>query len=214
MWKWIGKIASLEATKIVWPEEEFNDPNSQKFIITIDGIDCNIQEKNTDIRFNVDKKMCSHKHTSAGIKYEIAMSVFDSKCVWVNGPFRGGKHDLKIYEGTEDEHDERIRKKAGLPPPKIPLRDMIPEGKLGIADRGYRGAGEKVATPESEHSQVLAKFMSRARCRHETFNGRLKFYKILEGRFRHTIAQHCLVFLAICTTVQYQMDHGAELFVV
>jgi hypothetical protein len=48
--------------------------------------------------------------------------------------------------------------------------------------------------------------------RHETFNGRLKFYKSLSDTYRHSAANHVHVFEAICVTVQYQMDNGAEIF--
>ena len=82
--------------------------------------------------------------------------------------------------------------------------------KKMIGDRGYNGAN--VSTPNPMDSKELAKFKSRARLRHETFNSRLKCYQILSNRFRHSRAHHQAVFEAICVTAQYTMDNGSPIF--
>lgn len=120
---------------------------------------------------------------------------------------------MSMYNGVEDDHDRQLREELGREPYEA-LCDKIPEGKLGIADSGYQG-GAKLALPNrGVDDQVLHNFKSRARCRHETFNGRIKFYSLLQQTFRHGAAKHRLAFEAICVTVQYQMENGAELFVV
>ena len=60
----------------------------------------------------------------------------------------------------------------------------------------------------------LHAFKTRARLRHETFNGRLKMYGILQKRFRHSFDIHIFAFEAVVVTVQYQMDNGSPIFAV
>ncbi len=36
----------------------------------------------------------SHKFGSAGLNYELGISVFENKLVWMNGPFKAGKPDI------------------------------------------------------------------------------------------------------------------------
>ena len=118
-------------------------------------------------------------------------------CFWISGPHPGGKHDLAIFrEG---------------------LKDKIRPGKLVIADRGYKTsmADEKMlSTPEELDSPALNNFKSRARLRHETFNGRLKKFQCLSETFRHGPAKHKLAFEAVCVIAQYQMDNGSQIFAV
>jgi hypothetical protein len=38
LWRWIKKIAVLKEKKIVW-DASLDDPNSQRFIVTVDGTD-------------------------------------------------------------------------------------------------------------------------------------------------------------------------------
>ena len=65
------------------------------------------------------QKYCSKKFSYAPAKYEVGLSVFKSKCVWISGPFYGGVHDLNMY-------------RAGLKEKAKNLKGPI------IADRGYR----------------------------------------------------------------------------
>jgi hypothetical protein len=46
LWRWVRMIAALKAKKIVW-DESLDDPNSQVFIVTIDGTDFKVWEKST-----------------------------------------------------------------------------------------------------------------------------------------------------------------------
>ena len=59
---------------------------------------------------------------------------------------------------------------------------------------------------------MVKSFKRRARARHETFNGRLKNFKILAERFRHGVPKHKAVFEAICVIVQYDMENGHPMF--
>ena len=123
------------------------------------------------------------------MKYEIAVSVFQSKCVWVQGPLRGGKHDATVFRGEEDSDDEKLRMELGREPYES-AQKKIPDSKLGIADKGYKGCN-KLALPSSTEPK---NFKSRARCRHESFNGRLRNFNVLRHIFRHGVEKHRYAF--------------------
>ena len=95
LWKWIWKIAALKALKIIW-DPHLDSVESKIFVVTVDGMDFRVNEKKHP-RFNQDKGQCSKKFNHcAPAKYEVAVSVFRSKIVWTNGPFRGAEHDLTM----------------------------------------------------------------------------------------------------------------------
>jgi hypothetical protein len=197
LWRWIGKIAAMKAKKIIWPT---NHQWSEKFIVSVDGTDFKIWEPKHPT-LPIDKGYCSHKFNHAAVKYEIVLSVNQSKCVLINGPFRGGMHDLDM-----------VRAAGGL---KEKMNGAI--GKKAIADRGYKSSKpdeQFLSTPDRMDPAELYNFKSRVRLRHETFNGRLKKYGSLQQTFRHGKHKHKKVLEAICVIVQYQMDNGSELFAV
>ena len=193
LWKWVKKIAALKAKKIVW-HPDLDNPNKEKFVYTIDGTDFRTWEKK-HLTLNLDKKQCSKKFNHGAVKYEIAMSVYRPKCVWINGPFRGGLHDLEVF-------------RAGL-------KAKMPAGKVAIVDRGYRTSeADEVGVfsyPDNMDSKELGNFKSRARLRHEGFNGRLKHFGSLCQTFCHGFDNHKFVFEAVVVIIQYQMDNGTQL---
>jgi hypothetical protein len=93
--------------------------------------------------------------------------------------------------------------------------DLIPPGKRLIGDRGYNGEPEKISTPNDHDAPLTSIYKSRVRSRHETFNGRLKDFKILDDTFRHTnkreneenFDDHERVFQSICVLIQYDMKY-------
>ena len=190
IWDWIGKIAALQDEVIVW-DEWLDSEDSEIFIVTVDGTDFKVREQSTK-QFNVDKRKYSKKFNHGAVKYEIAISLATGRAVWISGPHRGGKNDQTIF-------DEGLRHK-------------IKQGKLVIADGGY--SGPMVSAPDPNEPKPVRRFKARARSRHETFNGRLKYFSILGDMFRHEPTQkHALALYAVAVTVNMQIDAGSELFV-
>jgi hypothetical protein len=113
--------------------------------------------------------------------------------VWINGPFPAGENDISIFKGRG-------------------LYEMIPDGHWAIADSGYRGVPTKIRTSSSLDKEAVRELKSRAKARHETFNGRLKNFSVLSSRWRHDIALHGIVFDAVCVICQYQLENGSPLF--
>jgi hypothetical protein len=196
LWKWVKSVAKLKDHKFVWPEDEYNNPNSHIFIITVDGVDFKAWEKKHPT-MPYDKGQYSHKFNHGALKYEIAIDAYRSKVVWINGPHRGGEHDKNIY--------------------RMGLKDKIPQGKKAVCDRVYGSKADpddhlKLSMPNPCDNDELANFKARVRARHETFNGRIKFFRSLADTYHHANENHKFVFESACVMVQYQMDHGSPLF--
>jgi hypothetical protein len=188
VWYFIEKIQQLKAEKITFPEA-----SSDVFILTVDGTHCWIQEPKHPT-WSQDSKFYSHKYAKAGINYELAISLTESKLIWMNGPFKAGQNDKKIFA------------EKGL---KEKLRSL---GKRGIGDGGYSGHPDELSIPNPHDSKEVARFKSRALKRHERFNGYTKAFDCLSGRFRHSTGRFKNCFEAVCVICQYQMENGFELF--
>jgi hypothetical protein len=111
----------------------------------------------------------------------------------MNGPFKAGHSDTQIFT------------RAGL-------INMIPPGHRLIADDGYKGHGIVLSKKNRHDSKELSKFKRRARARHESFNGRIKYFQCLAERFRHGVHKFAIAFEAVCVIVQYELDNGSPLF--
>lgn len=174
--------------------EVHNAVDERNFIVTVDGTHCRISEPGTE----PGSQYYSHKFNKPAFCYEIAVDVFRGYVVWTNGPFPAGNSDLQIYRMPEG------------------LKSKIPENKRVIADNGYRGE-EQISIPNNQDDDLVKAFKSRARARHETVNGRIKEFKILDERFRQTqdvIEKHKTAFEAVITLVQYDIENGRPLFTV
>jgi hypothetical protein len=155
----------------------------------VDGVHCRTGE----CRKNPTSKRYSHKFGGPGLAYELGISIRENRLVWINGPFLPSTHDITIF-----------RKPHGL-------MSKIPDGKRAIGDGGYKGEPSKVATKNHLDSEEVAKFKNRVRARHETFNGRIKFFKVLDERFRHGLDKHKVCFEAVCVLTQYELENGNPL---
>jgi hypothetical protein len=112
----------------------------------------------------------------------------------MNGPFKAGQNDNKIFSSK------------GL---KRKLRAM---GKMAIGDGAYIGHPYQVSTPNWHDSKQCNKFKSRALKRHEHFNGLTKAFDCLSGRFRHSVDRFQNCFEAVCVICQYQVETDRPLY--
>lgn len=170
-------------------ENANNQIGVASWLLSVDGTHCRIQEP----RSVPDKDWYSSKHNKPCVSYELGVHLFESRLVWMNGPFKAGETDLVIF-----------RKPNGL-------KDHIPDQNLVIGDKGYAGE-EVVSTPNRYDAEVVALFKKRARARHEGFNCRIKNFAVLSERYRHAIHTHKIVFEAVCVICQYSMQNGQPLF--
>ena len=189
IWTIIFALQDLRAEYIRFPDYD-KMPNTLVFVLSVDGTDCPIQEPRP---FN--KAWFSQKFKGPGVKYEVGIDVLTGDCVWISGPFKASKSDIKIFR--EDG-----------------LMAMIPEGRLVIADKGYRGEPGVVSHPNHLDEAAVLDFKKRVRARHETFNARLKSFDVLHQVFRHkpVLPKHKACFDAVAVIVQCEIDFGFKLF--
>ena len=192
-WEFTSKFAQLKTEKIQWPEEwcHPNNPGVPIFLYTVDGVHFRSQEpKHPTLSKN--RAYYSHKGNGPGLTYQLALDIWRSRIVQMQGPYPASTHDITIFRNG--------------------LKQQTPFGKRGIGDNGYRGEREILSLPNSHDHPELRKFKSRARARQESLNTRIQNFNILKDRFRHNIKKHKIVFEAVCVIVQYQFDNGSPLF--
>jgi hypothetical protein len=198
-WKWVERIASLTEKMIVW-DKSLESKDAAFFAISADGVDFKLWERQHKL-YPYDTTAMSHKFRSCAAKYIIALSVYEPKCVFIEGPFRGGKPDLEMFV------------ESGL------MKKMQANGKVCIADRGFRSKIPReqkcFALPDyMDAGKELYNTKSRGRLRQETWNGRLKHFNALSQTFTHGFEKHGIVLRAVAVLVQYQMVHGSPIYCV
>ena len=195
VWHYIGLFQQMFAIKIVWPDVWNPDRDAAlpqtTFIISVDGVHCPIWEP-THPTLSKNTKFYSHKFKGPALDYEIGISLYENKVVWVNDPFKASKYDITIFRSA--------------------LKAKIPKGKLVIADLGYRGEKKIIAVPNSHDVAEVRDFKGRARARQESFNKKIKNYKVLSEKFRHGVEKHQMCFQACVVLAQYQLENGSPLF--
>lgn len=186
----VKSIQGLKEKKVVWGDWN----NEDIFVISVDGVHCRIRE----VRKDPSAKWFDHKSHGAGLAYELGIAIRSGKLVWIKGPFPASTHDVTIFRGVDD--------------PQNSLKQKILPGQRGIADSGYQGEPEKISITRPGDSTEVKQFKARVKSRHETFNGRLKFFNVLDQAFRHDISQHKQCFESVCIAVQYDIETGHPLF--
>jgi len=172
--------------QIIWKNRLVGDA-SNRCLVTVDGTDFRIQEPSP---FN--RKWYSSKFNGPGVRYEVGICIQSGDIVWIHGPFPCGlMPDIRIF--------------------RIKLKDLLLPGEQVIADKGYRG-DPKTCTPFEAKNECHKKAMSRARARHETINGRFKRWGCLKQVWRHNRTKHYLVFKAVATITQLEMENGRPPF--
>jgi hypothetical protein len=201
VWFFVQRIAALRSQKIVWPRDHVEGDDI--WVCTVDGTMFRSWEIAGEEAVK-DPANFSFKHQMAGFNAEVAVSIKESRCIWINGPGPAGTDaDIVLY-----------RKPGGL---KEKLQSI---GKKAIADGGYRGERDTLSTPNGHDASDVRKFKSRALKRHETFNNMLKRFKCLDDTFRHTahvpndktMLRYKLCFVAVVVICQYQLENGSSLY--
>ena len=190
IWRWVDRIFALLDYKIQWPED-INDDDAPYWALVVDCVDAKRNELKHPI-FNLDTKWCSKKFNKPAMRFELATSVYEPRCIHAKKGERGGKHDWTIFL---EELDLKVN-----------------PNKRIHGDSGYNGQNgrNKVSVPSSTDSKELAKFKSRARLRHETFNGKIKKFACTSSTFRHSVEKQDMSFRAVVVIIQYQLDNGEQ----
>jgi hypothetical protein len=190
VWEYIKKIHHLKSEVICWPDDLLEN---DIFVLSVDGTHVWITEPSHP-EFSQDRKAYSHKLNKSGMSYELGICLIGG-LIWMNGPYLAGTNDITIF-----------RKENGL-------KDRLEQlGKKAIGDFGYRAEPNYVSFPNSHDSKPVAMFKSRACKRHENFNGMLKDFDSLAGRFRHDEDKLKLAFEAVAVLCQYKLENELPLY--
>ena len=99
------KFVSL--SQILW-QKQFEGDVENDCLVTVDGTDFEIQQPKPFSKIWYD-----YKHNSAGVRYEVAVSIIGGDIVWINSPYKSGSWpDIKIFRDgilhylEADEHIE------------------------------------------------------------------------------------------------------------
>jgi hypothetical protein len=164
-WSILVKIQALKEKKIVWPSPEEIGDNI--WVGSVDGTHMKTQEPNHP-ELPKDPQAFSYKSQSAGLSYELVTCLWKPHIIWMSGPYKASVHDTRIF------------KEGGL-------RDKLRAQHLRvIADNGYKGSDDVISRPNSHDSKEVSKCKSRARCRQESVNAKIKTLAITNSAaFRH-----------------------------
>ena len=160
--------------------------------MSIDGMDFRVEQQGPAVRGN---PFGSHKYAGqSALCYELGIDILAGNLVWVGGPYPAGAWpDIKIFMNE--------------------LAHLLEPGERVEADNGYVGHPEKIKCPNNDCNPVEnLEMQARLRSRHETFNGRLKFWGILGQVFRHDIRLHGSVFWACAVISQLAVVNDEPLF--
>jgi hypothetical protein len=147
-------------------------PPGSTCFMSLDATDCPIQEPHP-----FDDRYFSFKLHGAGLKYEVGVSIYRPRIVWVFGGLPCGEFsDLKLARELFVHnllHNDIIHEKA-------------------VADGVYRDHNHFI-TPLYNPQSVISQ--QAIRSRHENVNGKIKRFRCLTSVFRHDRENHYLCFL-------------------
>jgi hypothetical protein len=198
-WDILLRLQALKATKIVWPTAAEIGDNI--WIGSVDGTHVKTQEPNHP-DLPKDPKAFSYKSQAAGMSYEIVVLLWESRIIWINGPYLASTHDTTIFA-----------KPGGL------KEKLQGSGLRLIADRGYGGHSDTISTMNSHDSPEVSNLKTRARLRQEAVNSKIKTLRVTDSaRFRHR-GEHTdgqskfkICFEAAVVVTQYKMEINEPLF--
>ena len=131
--------------KIKWIRRFEDWDHKTVCVITVDGVDCAIQEP-----WPFDEAIFSKKLNGPGYKYEIGICIATGVIVWVNGPFKAGKNDKTIFENDG-------------------LMDALCDNECVEVDMGYQGLDE-LKNPKMYQTQKAGKQKNRRSCKTSSWN--------------------------------------------
>ena len=180
VWFWVRQIAALKALKIFWPDEW-----ATTFIVSVDGTHFEINEP-THATLRLDTSWYSFKHHTAGHNVQIVLSIFTDQCV-----------DVTISRAGVNDKGNVI--KSGM-------FEKIPEGKRVVVDGGYPGDNDAFSGYNQFDSEPLKEFKARVKSRQETWNERMRIFKLMDETFTFDKEKFPDCCTAVCVLVQYTIE--------
>ena len=83
--RFAGALSGLKQRVIIWGHRFIGWDGVKTSLITVDGVDCAIEE-----RYPFNEKIFSKKLNGPGYKYEVGVCIATGHIVWINGSFLAG----------------------------------------------------------------------------------------------------------------------------
>jgi hypothetical protein len=160
--------------------------------MTIDGTDFCILQKGVTKKGNLFGPL---KYAGKSVlQYELGINILAGNLVWIKGPYPAGAwNDIKIFMN-------------------IRVNCLQPD-KRTKADNGHVGHAIKIKCPNNDcNPEENLGMQLVTRSHHETSNGRLKNWGILEKTYHHNITKHRTVYYACLVITQLSVANREPLF--
>jgi len=158
--------------------------------LAIDGTDCPIQRPSD---WNVQKFFYSGYKKKHSVKYEVGVNWVTGLICWVAGPTGGSRHDITLC------------RQQGI----LSQRHLLDRGEMCWADKGYIGKDGLFITPVKNPQNDLElgwnHFVHSHRWIVENVLDRLKNFRCLSVKWRHSLMLHGIVFNVICNITNVDM---------
>jgi DDE superfamily endonuclease len=191
-WYFLEQISALKDNVINLDNRFDGFDGSTNCLISVDGTHCPVMEP-----WPFDRKWYSQKFNGPGVKYEVGVCIKTGFIVWVNGPFVASTNDATIFTNG--------------------LVHLLTEDEGVEVDAGYKGH-PKFKSPSVNISRNQRQQKANVRSRHETINGRLKIYNVLNIAFRHMkpreemMEKHKKCFYSVAVITQTKFELGETSF--
>ena len=187
---WVNKFAQ-STSDLSWSVIDFSNRfkgwnGRNRCLVCLDGTDVKTWEPVP--RGSV---WWSHKHNSAGVRYEVGTCIKTGDIVWFNGPFPCNMSDREIFD--------------------LHLSHQLAPGEGVEADSGYTGRAQ-IFTPGIGKTHKDRKQKSQARGRLENVNGLFKVFGIMKCWESSDLAKHGTMARAVATIVQISFENGEKLY--
>ena len=193
----VEKVASLRKMKI---DPNFQDDDDLMLCQTVDGVHFPIEEPRP-----FSKKYKSTKLGGAGLTYTLSVFTHKDKIVWMEGPYPAATNDKTIFRDKLKGAIEQKQQERG-------------NDYRVIADDGYVAHDllDTLTLRNEWDPHEIAWFKDRALSRQERLHAMVETFKCMTVKFRHDRGwnpnhqhpQHKACLVAICVTIQYELDAG------
>jgi hypothetical protein len=192
------KIEKLLKRKMLTFEEA---DDGLVFFMTVDGTHCPIREPRP-----FSTIWSSHKLGGGpGLNYEIGLSIYKAKLIWIHGPTPPGLHN-----------DLDVAKEKLIPAMRQfnEIRPQVNRRILGDGIYAAKAVADIFSVKNEFDPREIEEFKDRAMARHEFFNNHLKKWSILSTMFRHDrkgdfLLYHRQCFHCVAAICCYQFDNGS-----
>ena len=169
-------------------ENRYDNDSMNDCLLSVDGTDCPIQQFKPWSKIWYSKKI-----NGPGLRYEVGVCILSGSICWIHGPIPCGKwNDLQVF--------------------KHALINFLDDGERVESDKGYRGVPRSARIPDATDSNEVAAMRRRVGQRHETINRRLKMFRALKQRWRHSLELHSATFRAAAVITQLCFELGEPPF--